>query len=647
MTGSGPGPIPTIPFPQRRSFVELSFLRRFNREPDHSAAAPGIPSAATADQSLAGHFEEWHGRLSTIGSRITLLNGSTEEEFLAIGSRLHDFYARAGEIEGMSRQVADLILGEEVGRDMAALHGIVDRITDYLNRAEAETEQSSTTLQTILSYIGCVDEPLEGFRKIIKNLHMLSTAVKIESARLGEGAAGFTTLADDVERLSVSIKEKSVAILAEKDTLSAMIGGTLARVTATEAEQRGNVRQILDRTRESLATLAEIHGRCSEAVAIVTSSSAETAESIAEVVTSLQFHDITRQQIEHVKEALDDLSPHLTGQAGDPVKRAGEVADVCELQEAQLRHAREELSAAVARIVENLRDIARQQTRMSDETRVMAGTADQAGSSFFVEMESGIGRVTDVLSDNAVANRNLASAMESVVSSVRDIAGFVTDIEEIGSEIELIALNSQVKAANTGDGGAALGVLAEAIQHLSVEARARTGAVSDTLRKVTEVTESLSHGIDTDVRCIAEEVDGFIVEIRSLLGSVRGVNERLLCLLGRIDTAVQSLSRDIDLVTGMMSVHETSAAVIDEVLAEIDSVVGEVRRFVPASADHSKEQRLRELADRYTMHSERKVHDALLKGSGTKAAPAPAAFAAPPVLAASADDGLGDNVELF
>lgn len=624
--------------------MTLAFFRRFRSDPDQSEAAIDASSPLSANQALSARFESWHQQLLGIGGQLSLLNGSTEEEFLAIGARLHDFYGRAGEIEGMSRQVADLILGDEISRDMAALHGIVDRIADYLSRTEAESDQSATTLKTILSHISHVDEPLDGFRKIIKNLHMISTSVKIESARLGEGAAGFNTLADDVERLSVSIKEKSAAILGEKETLSAMIGGTLARVTASEAEQRKNVRHILDKTRESLVTLTEIHGRCSEAVGVVTSSSAETAGSIAEVVTSLQFHDITRQQIEHVKEALDDLIPNLADQAGDPVKSACEVADVCELQEAQLRHAREELSSAVARIVENLRAIACRQTRLSDETRHMAGTADRAGSSFFADMENGMGRVTEVLSDNAAANRNLASAMETVVASVQDIAGFVTTIEEIGSEIELIALNSQVKAANTGDDGAALGVLAEAIQHLSVEARTRTGAVSDTLRNVTEVTGGLSQGVDTDV-LIAEEVDGFIGEIRNLVGSVRGVNERLIDLLGRIDAAVQALSRDIDQATGVMTVHETSTALIDEVLAEITGVVGAVRPFAPATTAHAKELRLRELADRYTMHSERRVHDAMIAGNGARVEPTPDLFAA--AAGGAADDGLGDNVELF
>ncbi|AJE04830.1 chemotaxis protein [Geobacter pickeringii] len=584
------------------------------------------------------HFDGWNERLATLGQRLLALNGSTEDEFLAIGARLHDFYARAGAVERMSQDVAGRIMGDDISRDMAALQEILDRIADYLAQAERETEQSTETLQQILDLVTHVDDPLDGFKKIIKNLHMLSTAVKIESARLGEGAAGFNTLADDVERLSVSIKEKSTSILAEKNSLAAMIGVTLARVSALEAEQRSNARLILDRTRDSLATLASIHGRCSDAATAVAACSSEIAASIATVVTSLQFHDITRQQIEHVKEAMDDMRALMDASAATPGPAAGEVADVCELQEAQLDHARDELVAAVARVVENLRDIARKETRMSEETRLMAGSADQAGSSFFADMENGMAQVADVLSESSRANRGLAEAMASVVASVGDIATFVTDIEEIGSEIELIALNSQVKAANTGEGGAALGVLAEAIQHLSVEARARTGAVSETLRKVTAVTVNLSQE-DQESRAIADEIDGLIGELKGLLGTIRGMNETLLGLLGRMDGEVQGLSIDIEAATGGVTVHETTNRLAGEVMAELRDLVREIRRLAPAASSREREARLRELAERYTMHSERTVHAALFgEAGGFNPAFAPMA---------AADDALGDNVELF
>ncbi|WP_298266658.1 methyl-accepting chemotaxis protein [Geobacter sp.] len=615
-----------------------SFLSMFRRK-----AEPKIPAGSEAFEVLSGdplamRFNGWSDRLGAFGERLVALNGSTEDEFLAIGARLHDFYARAGAVERMSQDVAERIMGEDISRDMAALREILDRIAGYLAHAEQESEQSTATLTRILDLVSHVDEPLDGFKKIIKNLHMLSTAVKIESARLGEGAAGFNTLADDVERLSISIREKSADILREKGSLAAMIEATLARVTALEAEQRSNARLILDRTRESLATLTTVHGRCSAAAGSVAACSSEIAASIATVVTSLQFHDITRQQIEHVKEALDDMRGLLAASAVAPDLAAGEVADVCELQEAQLDHAREELVAAVARVVENLRDIARKETLMSDETRVMAGSADQAGSSLFADMESGMVQVAEVLSESARANRELAGAMAAVVSSVGDIATFVTDIEEIGSEIELIALNSQVKAANTGEGGAALGVLAEAIQHLSVEARSRTGAVSEMLRKVTAVTESLCHEGDRESHALAAEIEGLIGELKGLLGTVRGMNETLLELLGRMDGEVQGLSVDIEAATGGVSVHNATNRIVGEVMGELCDLVREIRRVAPASTSPEREARLRELAERYTMHSERKVHASVFGGAaGGAQAFVPAAAAA----------GLGDNVELF
>ena len=619
--------------------MQRSFLNFFRQDDGPGPAAEGVAVSLSAGDPLTRGFTGWRERLGQLGDRLIVLNGSTEDEFLAIGARLHDFYARAGEIERMSQEVAGRIMGEDIARDMAALQDILDKISGYLGHADRETEESARTLQEILELVNNVDDPLEGFKKIIKNLHMLSIAVKIESARLGEGAAGFSTLAEDVERLSVSIRDKSAGILGEKDSLAEMIAGTLKRVTAIEATQRQNARLILDRTRESLATLTSIHDRCSGAASVVAACSSEIAASIAEVVTSLQFHDITRQQIEHVKEALDDMAALLAAPAGDPARAAGEAADVCELQEAQLAHARDELVSAVRRVVENLREIARKESRMSDETRVMAGSADQAGSSFFAEMESGMGQVAEVLSQSAEANRGLTAAMTSVVASVGDIATFVTAIEEIGSEIELIALNSQVKAANTGDGGAALGVLAEAIQHLSGEARTRTGVVSETLRRVTAVTETLGAGIERESDSISGEVEVLLDELKGLLASVRDTNEMLLSLLGRMDGAVQDLSADIEAATGGVSVHEATEAVTRETLADLRALVAEIRRHVPASSSRDREARLRELAERYTMHSERKVHAAVFGGGP--------AVAAPVMFGAAADDGLGDNIELF
>ena len=265
----------------------------------------------------------------------------------------------------------------------------------------------------------------------------------------------------------------------------------------------------------------------------------------------MQTHDIVRQQIEHVDQTLTELKERL----GADSAGADEAACICELQAAQLRHAAAELDAAVQAIIGNLREVARKQSGLSAETRGMAGIADQTGASFFTEMQRDISVVSAALLESSKVNQSLCVAMGAVADTVGEIATFVGDIEKIGEEIKLIALNAQIKSAYTGDEGAALGVLAEAIQRLSIDAIDHTTVVSQTLQAIIAVTQGLNSGIRTETSTLEAEVRGMVANLSSLLELLRGVNEALLRSLGKMDDEVTRLSCDIDQVTSGITVH--------------------------------------------------------------------------------------------
>jgi len=191
---------------------------------------------------------------------------------------------------------------------------------------------------------------------------------------------------------------------------------------------------------------------------MVSDISTAVSADISEAVASQQSHDITRQQVEHVVEALEKLSNDLAAaegfQAGHELLSTlvVEAGDVCELQEAQLNFATSELYTAVCIIVENLRDIAGKQTSMAQETLLVAGVSDSGGSSFVDNLKQGMSSITSVLVNCDRSDRNIADTMQNVAATIQQITVFVEDIEHIGSEIDLIALNSQIKAAHTGSG---------------------------------------------------------------------------------------------------------------------------------------------------------------------------------------------------
>ncbi len=573
------------------------------------------------------------------------LSGGTEGEFLAIGSRLHDFYSRAVEIGQTSACLVDEVGGAALVESIGGLQSLTDKMTRLLTLMEAEAKRCREILQKTLQLTARVNEPLAGFRKIMKVLHVLGISTKIESARLSQLGTGFYSLANDVEKLAVLIHEKSTKILEENGSLSGRVNEILSRVINNENTQYEHVSMALEKTYASLAAINVLRGRYANVAHAISSASDMVSRNISAVVTSMQFHDITRQQIEHVSEALGYLLQLLEGGTDTSDEAEGtrvvtEVANICRLQAAQLGHARAELVSAVQSIVGNLAEIMDNQQLIAHEASGMRCATGSSGDTLFTDIERCLGIVAEVVIDSAETTRKLSDAVTSVAQTIGTISGFVEDIENIGEEINLIAINSQIRAAHTGTEGAALGVLAEAIQRLSVDACHQTVAVSETLREVSQVTNELCNTDDHDFMQIEAETENLSHDIGKLVGLLCGMNDKLCGNLTGSDEAVRDLVADIGTASSGISIHETVGRGIEQVVSELDAIVEQVREIVPdlPAVDMSR------LHEGYTMQSERHVHASVAGMAADGADSVPMLDAS---IGGAGRDELGDNVELF
>lgn len=601
--------------------------------PDNIALRPGETPTMTARPPGS-----WDELLNDAARRLGTVAGTTEPEFLSIGAKLHDFYLRAADIVRMSSAVSSLVAGTEVINAIGRLAEILERMSRDLIPADGDADCNITALRHIHRLLDDTEHPLSGFSKIHKTLRMLGIATKIESARLGQSAVGFDTLADDVGLLSVQVQQKSLNIEALRRELSATVQKTLELLASIQSEQQADVRQILAKARTGLDTLTGINSRCSEAVQFVSITAEEGSRSMAEVITAMQFHDIVRQQIEHVRDAFAELgSSPDDGRADEPAVgyTPAETAHICSLQTAQLRHARDELVRAVESIVGNLQAIALQQTRISEATSAGAGIAGNGQDAAFCGLEQDLSNVVSLLGKSAQADRDLSAAVTSLAATVGEISRFVGEIEEISEEIELIALNAQVKAARSGINGAALGVLAEEIQRLSLTAMEQTVAVSGIMMPVAESATVLCGRVDSQAATLESEVREMAGDIDEMLQTIQRVNGGLGAQLEQIRCSVDDFSGDIREITSGITVHTAVAAELDDIIASLKVIT----RMNDTSEGALSEESLRRLTERYTMQSEWQIHSNLT-GAGEMALPGGGETA-------GGDDGMGDNVELF
>jgi len=615
-----------------------------------AAVSPHNRSKPDSGSENADLLVAWREIISPSIDTLRGMAGTTEDEFLQIGSHLQDFYQRSSEITSMANRLVDVVSGERLQSLVERLRRMMADTEAYLAAARGLSHDSSETLMRILDLLNQVSSPLEGFQKMYKVLRMLSTSTKIESSRIGEMGNGFLTLAMDVEKLSYQVNDRSGNILKQRQLLAGMIAENLKIVRSTESAQGEEMSAILKSTANNLEELVSVNERFTRFGAQVFSISNEVSGNLSEVVASMQSHDITRQQLEHIVEALARLAADLQAMGDaepDEQRRRSlviETGDVCELQSAQLRHASSEFYAAACSIVDNLRDVARKLAMMAEETRAVTGMSGSAGHSFVEGMSQGMTTVTAVLIKCAEADQGMSTTMKKVAATIGEIAGFVTDIEDIGSEIDLIALNSQIKAAHTGREGAALGVLAEAIKRLSLDAVTQTEMVSRTLLRVNEVTEHLSREAEGDNEQASCRITGMEAELTEILGTLGSMNSDLSALLSGLNERVRKLTDDIERATSGIDVHEQTAQLARGVMAGLDGIVAHAREREPASTEFK--ENLRHMEERYTMQSERHIHEEIARRRGGKAA-AETVIVERAEAKGGDESEFGDNVDLF
>ena len=181
--------------------------------------------------------------------------------------------------------------------------------------------------------------------------------------------------------------------------------------------------------------------------------------------------------------------------------------------------------------------------------------------------------------------RELSNAVEGLSGTVGEMSRFMDEIEEIGLDIELIAINARIKAAHTGAEGAPLGVISEAIQKLSIDARSCKTAVSDVLKQIVSTVESLSSQTSISSGDQASETNGLLRELDALLRGLRAANGTALSLLASIEKEGRKLAADIESAANGITVQDEFGGKIENAVNILGSIITQSAALLPQGGD--------------------------------------------------------------
>ena len=338
-------------------------------------------------------------------------------------------------------------------------------------------------------------------------------------------------------------------------------------------------------------------------------------------------------------------------QAGDGL------AEVCELQAAQIRFAGTKLFEAVGGIIENLKSTAEKIGDITGRLQEMAGDAGQGGESFFRRTQEPLAHASTILLKFEEENRELMCAGESISRALSEMSSFVSSIRRLGLAIRLIALNSIVKSSHVGERGAGLAVLANEIHGLSLKTERQTQEISEAFEAITSFAGRLS--ADTGGREKTSErssAAGTLESIDRLKNSLSETNRLVTSRMAEIEKEAGSLTCEIQSVASGIHVHEMALAAIEKIASGLDQTVVELRADGSSNAQPEDgtpgAELLKQIKQSYTMNSERDLHQQISSSAAPPASGEAAQAGAQTAENADSpqnpeEEDLGDNVELF
>ena len=548
---------------------------------------------------------------TNLNNHIERFSSNSEHSFLKIGGKLQNYQSYTQKLTNDASQISSIISNEILKKGTDELNEQLKHISEYLNKSAKEIQNDKEVILYTFGQLGGLSDELSGFKRIVKRLRMLGISTKIESSRLNIEDDGFVSLADNVDSMGGIISEKIDIIDKKSDVLQKELSQTSVDLEKLEDEQREQTEIILNNSIRSLDELKHRRDISAQSMENISQRSKSVSQNISHIVSSIQFHDITRQQMEHIKETLNELSADIVNMNSlheADTDEYGMVHDVCELQAVQLANSLEEFTKAVEDIIVNLKNVESNIGDIFTNSLESLCEKDKNNIGSLKVIEEELTAVISGLLKNMKISNELSVSIKGIIDIVEDLLKYVNEIEEVGDEIELIALNARI-----GYSGAALGVLAESIQRLSSEAKNQTSTTSKILFGLGNESKKLSVSLKTssdndEQNTVSKSID----KINDLLNAMTKIEKEADLMIADMKNDVQELTAEINETVDTILIHHEAKKHIQPIINNLHETANLLKENLDFSTD--RKQHTKDLMKKYTMHTERKIHENFSNG---------------------------------
>jgi len=574
----------------------------------------------------AQHNTQWPAVLAQVRAELAEMTRSGETE---VASASNTFKSLASQSDAILKRAASIVAcveNESMSLVLPAVQSLCLTVSGFMEQKLDAANAVLGTLRQEESLLNQLSEVTQRQGAISGHLEALSVLTNVEVAQLGSVGSDFLILARELSAFSKSISQQTMELSNSAEGRTQSVEESRQQLAATVPRMRAELNQMETGIGENLSVIGGGLQQLARIPEQFRTYAQGTSEQIAGIVAAIQGHDITRQQIEHVQEALELIAsrtPHENGEseAELPLVYAGLLIQTCQIR--NIKQTVADWTSQVGRCMGSIRQLS-----ISDLVSIGPRVLEQ---------ERGLTSHLSQINSLQEKSREYTKRIESTLTGLPSLRDLINEYQErsrgIRHRLQLLTFNSLIEANRLGRRGVVVSAIANLIKEVSAEwtaiaeqSKLTLAEIMKLVQQTGEVMEIFSEARGQKLREDQAASHDALENVRAAAAFVASESAQMQLVMERMQSGLGTVGSTGDLLLACFAPLDAALNRMESLLREFETRDPEVsRRFDAAEAE-------RLFSASYTTEIERKVMSAALHGTDM------------PVLEQSL---AGNDVELF